>query len=419
MPAPEPADVVGRALDELVAGRPVVVVDDPDREDECDLVFAAAKATPELLAFIVRHSTGIVCAPMAETETQRLALPPMIAVNEDAKKTAWTVSVDARHGIGTGVSAADRAHTLRVLADPDTQPAALVRPGHVFPLAGRRGGVLARRGHTEAGVDLMRLAGLPQVAGIAELVNDDGTMMRAGQLPELVARHGLVQLTVSDIATYRRREERQVTRVSTTGLPTPHGLFTAHGYLDEATGRECVALVHGDLGAGTEVLVRVHSECLTGDAFGSARCDCGAQLDSSLAQIADAGSGVLVYVRGHEGRGIGLLSKLRAYELQDAGADTVQANLALGLPVDDRDYAAAVQVLKHLGVRSARLITNNPAKREALETYGVPVVARLSSMTQPTPANLGYLRTKRDLLGHDVPWVTDNAAFAPDAVQEA
>ncbi|MQA80811.1 MAG: bifunctional 3,4-dihydroxy-2-butanone-4-phosphate synthase/GTP cyclohydrolase II [Streptosporangiales bacterium] len=401
------SDTVEAAVAEIAAGRPVVVVDDPGRENECDLVFAAAHATPELLAFTVRYSSGMVCAPMAPAEVDRLALPPMAAVNEDPKGTAYTVSVDARDGGSTGISAADRARTLRVLADPASLPSSVTRPGHVFPLRAVPGGVLARAGHTEAGVELARLAGLPPVAGIAELVADDGSMLRSGALPPFLREHGLVSLTVADLAAYLRRVERQVRRVSTSRMPTAHGLFTAHGYLDEPTGKECVALVHGDVGKGCDVLVRVHSECLTGDAFGSARCDCGEQLDAAMARICRAGRGVVVYLRGHEGRGIGLLNKLRAYELQDTGADTVEANLALGLPVDDRDFAPAAQVLADLGVRSVRLLTNNPAKERALTELGVRVVARVPSATVPTTDNLGYLMAKRDLLGHDVPWLAD------------
>lgn len=402
------SDTVEAAVAEIAAGRPVVVVDDPARENECDLVFAAVHATPELLGFTVRYSSGIVCAAMAPTEVDRLALPPMTAVNEDPKGTAYTVSVDARDGGTTGISAEDRARTLRVLADPESGPASVTRPGHVFPLRAEPGGVLARQGHTEAGVELARLAGLPPVAGIAELVADDGSMLRSGVLPPFLREHGLVSITVAELAAYLRRVERQVRRVSTSRMPTAHGLFTAYGYLDEPTGNECVALVHGDVDKGCDVLVRVHSECLTGDAFGSARCDCGAQLDAAMARICRAGRGVVVYMLGHEGRGIGLLSKLRAYELQDAGADTVEANLALGLPIDDRDFAPAAQVLSDLGVRSVRLLTNNPAKERALTELGVRVVARVASATVPTADNLGYLMTKRDLLGHDVPWLADD-----------
>jgi 3,4-dihydroxy 2-butanone 4-phosphate synthase/GTP cyclohydrolase II len=398
---------VGAALDRLAAGRPVVVADDPDRENECDVVFAASLATPELLGFAVRYSSGIVCAPMPEEAADRLALPPMTAVSEDPKRTAFTVSVDARDGVTTGISAADRARTLRVLADENATASSLTRPGHVFPLRARSGGVLARRGHTEAGIDLLRLAGLPLVAGIAELVTDGGAMLRADGSAGFLRTHDLVGLSVRELVDYLRRHERQVRRMATTRLPTAYGTFTAYGYLDEPTGVECVLLVHGDIGSGEDVLVRVHSECLTGDALGSARCDCGAQLGAAMAKVVDAGRGVVAYVRGHEGRGIGLLSKLRAYELQDAGADTVEANVRLGLPVDSRDYAPAAQALQDVGVRSVRLITNNPAKEDALEQYGIAVRERVPSHTAPTPDNLQYLRVKRDRMGHDVPWLGD------------
>lgn len=410
-------DGVRRALRELAAGRPVVVVDDPERENECDLVFAGEAATPELLAFTVRHSSGLICAPLPPERAERLALPQMVPVNEDPKRTAFTVSVDAAAGVSTGISAADRATTIRALADPDATPATFTRPGHVFPLRANPGGVLARQGHTEAGVDLARMAGLEPAAAIAELVSDDGSMLRAADLPAFLHRHDLVAVTVADIATYRRRFERQVVRTATTRLPTRHGQFVAHGYYDGATGAECIALVHGTIGDGEDVLCRVHSECFTGEALGSARCDCGAQLEDALARIVAEGRGVLVYVRGHEGRGIGLMRKLEAYGLQDAGADTVDANVALGLAVDGRDYGGAAQVLADLGVGSVRLLTNNPAKARELAACGLTVRARVASVTSPTPENLGYLRAKRDRLGHDVSWLADlsepEGAIAP------
>lgn len=410
-------DAVRRALRDLAAGRPVVVVDDPERENECDLIFAAEKATPELVAFTVRHSSGLVCAPLLPDRVEQLALPQMVPVNEDPKRTAFTVSVDAAAGVSTGISAADRAETIRALAHPAAAPATFTRPGHVFPLRANPGGVLARRGHTEAGVDLTRMAGLEPVAGIAELVSADGSMLRAADLPPFMHRHDLTALTIADIVTYRRRFERQVVHTATTRLPTRHGQFVAYGYRDSATGAECIALVHGTIGDGADVLVRVHSECLTGEALGSARCDCGAQLDDAFARIVAEGRGVLVYVRGHEGRGIGLLPKLAAYGLQDAGADTVDANVALGLAVDGRDYDGAAQVLLDLGVASVRLITNNPEKARALAACGLSVCARVPSVTAPTPENLGYLRAKRDRLGHDVSWLADlsepEGAMAP------
>lgn len=409
-------DAVQRVLRDLAAGRPVVVVDDPQRENECDLIFAAEAATPELLAFTVQHTSGLICAPLPPDRVEQLALPQMVPVNEDPKRTAFTVSVDAATGVTTGISAADRATTIRALADPDATPATFTRPGHVFPLRANPGGVLTRRGHTEAGIDLARMAGLVPAAGIAELVNADGSMMRASDLPAFLHRHDLVAVTVADIVTYRRRFERQVVRTATTQLPTRHGAFVAHGYLDGATGAECIALVHGTIGEGEDVLCRVHSECLTGEALGSARCDCGAQLDDALHRIVAEGRGVLVYVRGHEGRGIGLLRKLEAYGLQDAGADTVDANVALGLAVDGRDYGGAAQVLADLGVTSVRLLTNNPAKERELAACGLAVVERVPSVTSPTPENLGYLRAKRDRLGHDVSWLTGPEAVAGNGI---
>ena len=404
-------DSVEFAIKEIAAGRPVVVVDDEDRENEGDIVFAASAATPEVMAFTVRYSSGVVCVPMTGDELDRLHLPPMTAVNEDRKGTAYAVSVDARDGVSTGISAADRARTVRLLATAGTGPGDLTRPGHVFPLRAKDGGVLERPGHTEAAVDLARLAGLPPAGGIAEVVNDDGTMAR---LPELVAfarRHGLAIISIEDLIAYRRRTERSVTRDSVTALPTVHGAFTALGYRSEPDGIEHIALVAGGLGAdgrlidGEDVLVRVHSECLTGDVFGSQRCDCGPQLNAALDRISAEGRGVLIYLRGHEGRGIGLLPKLRAYQLQEAGRDTVDANLDLGLPADARDYAAAARMLEDLGVRSLRLLTNNPEKHTALEGFGLSVSGRESVAVQAGEHNLRYLTTKRDRMGHELPWL--------------
>jgi 3,4-dihydroxy 2-butanone 4-phosphate synthase / GTP cyclohydrolase II len=411
VPVPAPAlDTIERGIAEIRAGRPVVVVDEADRENEGDLVLAASKATPERLAFMIRHTSGVVCVPMEGRELDRLKLPPMTYVNEDRRGTAYTVSVDARDGIATGISAADRARTVRVLVDSATEPYELTRPGHVFPLRAVEGGVLRRPGHTEAAVDLARLAGLTPAGVIAEIVNEDGSMAR---LPELVAfarAHGLALISIADLVAYRRRTERQVVRVVETRLPTVHGEFRAIGYRSSLDGVEHVALVRGDLGDGRDVLVRVHSECLTGDVFGSLRCDCGPQLDAALAAVAAEGRGVVLYVRGHEGRGIGLLHKLRAYQLQDLGSDTVDANLELGLPADARDYGTGAQVLADLGVRTMRLLTNNPAKRAGLEGYGLQVVGRVPLPVPPTPDNLHYLRTKRDRMGHELPHLDPVAA---------
>ena len=393
---------VNRALRELAAGRPVVVLDDDDRENEGDLVLPAVHATTEWTAFLVRHTSGVLCVPMEGEALDRLQLPPMTAVNEDRKGTAYTVSVDARLGITTGISAADRASTARLLADPATTARDLTRPGHMFPLRAAPGGVLRRPGHTEAAVDLMRLAGLPPVAVIAEVVSDDGSMLRRAGLTAFAREHGLALLQIADLVDYRRRTESMVERVAQTRLPTEHGTFVAVGYRDTVDDSEHLALLMGDIGDGREVLVRLHSECLTGDAFRSRRCDCGSQLDTALAAIGALGRGVVVYLQGHEGRGIGLLHKLRAYERQDLGSDTVDANLELGLPEDARDYRTGAQILRDLGVRSVRLLTNNPAKESALAPYGLQVSERVPIGSVVTGDNLAYLRTKRDRMGHDL-----------------
>jgi 3,4-dihydroxy 2-butanone 4-phosphate synthase/GTP cyclohydrolase II len=397
---------VDRAVADFAAGRPVVVVDDADRENEGDLVVAAELATAETIAFFVRWTSGVICVPLIGPDCERLALPPMHHPNQDRKQTAYTVSVDARDGVTTGISAAERAATIRLLADPEAKAEDLTRPGHVFPLRAKDGGVLRRPGHTEAGVDLARLAGLQPAAAIGEIVNDDGTMKRLPELTAFAAEHGLVLISIADLVAYRLRTERQVQRVAQARIPTGHGQFTAVGYASDLDDREHVALVAGELGDGEDVLVRVHSECLTGDVFGSRRCDCGPQLDASLAAVAAEGRGVVLYVRGHEGRGIGLLHKLQAYQLQDRGVDTVDANLALGLPADARDYGTGAQILVDLGIRSMRLLTNNPAKRAGLEGYGLTVLGRVSLPVLQTRDNTRYLVTKRDRMGHDLPGLT-------------
>ncbi|MER7890203.1 bifunctional 3,4-dihydroxy-2-butanone-4-phosphate synthase/GTP cyclohydrolase II [Micromonospora sp. NPDC094482] len=391
---------IEEALAEIAAGRPVVVVDDADRENEGDLIFAAELATPELLAFMVRYTSGYVCVPLTESEADRLDLPPMHHTNQDRRGTAYTVTVDAREGVSTGISAADRAHTIRLLADPTTGPTDLARPGHVVPLRAREGGVLRRAGHTEAAIDLTRLAGLQPAGVLCELVNDDGTMMRLPDLEKFSAEHSLTLVTIADLIAYRRRTEKQVEQVADARMPTEHGVFRALGYRSAHDPAEHVAMVFGDLGDGQDVLVRVHSECLTGDVFGSLRCDCGPQLDAALARVAREGRGVVLYMRGHEGRGIGLLHKLQAYQLQDRGRDTVDANLDLGLPADARDYGTGAQILYDLGVRSMRLLTNNPAKRAGLEGYGLTITGREGLPIRPHPENVRYLRTKRDRMGH-------------------
>jgi 3,4-dihydroxy 2-butanone 4-phosphate synthase/GTP cyclohydrolase II len=395
-------DSIERAVTEIAAGRPVVVVDDEDRENEGDLVLAAAKVTTASIGFMVRHTSGVVCVPMEGAELDRLKLPPMTAVNEDRKQTAYSVSVDARDGILTGISAADRARTIRVLVDSATEPFELTRPGHVFPLRAMPGGVLRRAGHTEAAVDLARLAGLTPAGVIAEIVNDDGSMARLPRLREFADANGLALISIADLIAFRRRNEMLVERVAETRLPTTHGEFQAVGYRSAIDGIEHVALVRGNLGDGRDVLVRVHSECLTGDVLGSLRCDCGPQLDAALRTVADLGRGVVLYMRGHEGRGIGLLHKLAAYQLQDSGRDTVDANLDLGLPADARDYGLGAQILRDLGVRSMLLLTNNPTKRAGLEGYGLEIVERVPLEVHPTPENLRYLTTKRDRMGHQL-----------------
>ncbi len=406
-------DPIERAVADVAAGRAVVVVDDADREDEGDLVFAASRATADLLAFTVRHTSGVVCVPMEGRMLDRLHIPLMTPHNRERMQTAYTVSVDARDGTSTGISAADRARTIQVLADPVTEPDEVVRPGHVFPLRYHPGGVLARRGHTEAAVDLARLAGLIPAGVIAELVDDDGSMLRGERLRCFADAHGLTVIRIADLVQHRRRHERLVEQVAVTRLPTGHGTFQAYAYRDRISGVEHLALATGDV-AGADVLVRVHSECLTGDALGSLRCDCGPQLQEALRVIRAAGRGVVVYLRGHEGRGIGLVPKLAAYELQDGGADTVDANIRLGLPVDARDFGTAAQVLRDLGVSSVRLLTNNPAKCGALRSYGLPVSERVGMPTYATPDNLRYLRTKRDRMGHDLPTL-DHPASNHDA----
>ena len=401
-------DDVDRAIKDIAEGRPVVVVDDADRENEGDIILAASLATPELLAFMIRYTSGVICVPLPGAELDRLHLPLMTSQNTEHMRTAFTLSVDAREGVSTGISAADRATTIARLVDPATTAQDLVRPGHVFPLRYAEGGVLRRPGHTEAAVDLARLAGLPPAGVLAEVVNDDGTMARLPELREFATAHDLALISIEQLVEYRRRTERQLTREAQTRLPNAFGLWQAYGYRHEIDGTEYVALVLGDVADGTDVLTRLHSECLTGDVFGSLRCDCGAQLEAAMAAIAAEGRGVVLYLRGHEGRGVGLLSKLRAYELQDAGADTVDANLELGLPADAREYSAGAQMLADLGVRSVRLLTNNPAKVSGLTGCGVDVTARVPLTTAVTPYNLRYLTTKRDKLGHQIQNLNDS-----------
>jgi 3,4-dihydroxy 2-butanone 4-phosphate synthase/GTP cyclohydrolase II len=398
-----PLDDITRAIKDIADGRAVIVVDDADRENEGDIVFAASKATPELLAFTIRYGRGLICVPMLGPDLDRLNVPQMTSQNTEHHGTAFTISVDARHDITTGISAADRARTIQLLASSTSSPDDLVRPGHVFPLRYAEGGVLRRRGHTEAAVDLARLAGLPPVGVVCEVIGDDGTMLRLPALRRFADEHGLALISIEQLIEHRRRTERLVTRIAQTVIPNAHGDWRAYGYRHDIDGTEHLALGYGDLSSddGEDVLTRVHSECLTGDVFGSQRCDCGEQLNAAMARIVERGRGVVIYLRGHEGRGIGLLSKLRAYELQDNGADTVDANLELGLPVDAREYSVAAQLLDDLGVRSVRLLTNNPAKVDALAAHGFGVT-RVPLPPLTTPHNLRYLATKRDRLGHQL-----------------
>jgi 3,4-dihydroxy 2-butanone 4-phosphate synthase/GTP cyclohydrolase II len=395
-------DTVPEAVAAIAAGQAVVVVDDADRENEGDLIFAASKATPELTGFMIRHTSGVVCVPLKARTLDRLGLPPMTAVNEDRKQTAYSVSVDARDGITTGISHEDRSHTIKVLADSATEPDDLTRPGHVFPLRAVKGGVLQRAGHTEAAVDLARLAGLSPAGAICELVNDDGSMMRAPACREFANEHGLLMISIADLISYVRRHESHIERAVETKMPTRFGDFSAVGYRSKIDGIEHLAIMAGDIGDGEDVLVRVHSECLTGDVMGSLRCDCGPQLQASLSAIAEEQRGVVLYLRGHEGRGIGLLQKLNAYQLQDHGRDTVDANLDLGLPADAREYGTGAQILADLGVKSLRLLTNNPAKRAGMEGYGLKILKRIPLVVGVTKENSSYLAAKRDRMGHDL-----------------
>ncbi|MER5258453.1 MULTISPECIES: bifunctional 3,4-dihydroxy-2-butanone-4-phosphate synthase/GTP cyclohydrolase II [unclassified Streptomyces] len=400
-------DPVEAAIRDIAAGRPVVVVDDEDRENEGDLVIAAEKATPEIIAFMMSECRGLICAPMEGDELDRLQLPQMVENNTESMRTAFTVSVDASgaHGVTTGISAADRATTLQMLAAGTFEPTDFVRPGHIFPLRAKSGGVLVRNGHTEAAVDLARLAGLRPAGAIVEIAGEDGTMLRLPELIPFARKHGLTIISIEDLIAYRSSSEPKVRREAEVRLPTAFGDFTAYGYRSTVDGVEHVALVHGEIAEGDDVLVRIHSECLTGDVFHSLRCDCGPQLEASMRRITDEGRGVVVYLRGHEGRGIGLLSKLRAYELQERGSDTLDANLELGLPADARDYGAGARILDDLGVRSVRLMTNNPDKTDAVIRHGLKVTGREPMAVQAGEHNLRYLRTKRDRMGHDLPWL--------------
>jgi 3,4-dihydroxy 2-butanone 4-phosphate synthase/GTP cyclohydrolase II len=388
------------AFEALRAGLPVLVLDDENRENEGDVILAAATLTTEWMAWTIRHTSGYICAPMPETLADRLGLPLMVADNRDPLRTAYTVTVDAAAGVTTGISAADRAHTIRLLAQEGSTASDLRRPGHVVPLRAKDGGVLVRGGHTEAAVDLCRLAGLAPVGAIGELVHDDGSMMRLPAVLELGTRYNLPVITIAGLIAWRQRHDR-VERLAETHLPTKHGVFRVVGYRDLLTGDDHLALISPRGLPGRAPLARLHSECLTGDVFGSQRCDCGPQLERSLERVGAEG-GVVVYLRGHEGRGVGLINKMQAYALQDNGFDTVDAQTELGLPIDAREYAAGAAILADLGVAAVRLLTNNPMKVNAMRDYGIEVAAVERLSVVPGAHNKAYLRTKRDRMGHDL-----------------
>ena len=412
---------IPEALDALRAGKPVIVADDENRENEGDIILSAELATPEWLAWTIRWSSGFLCAPMPAEWADRLDLPPMVAVNEDTRGTAYTVSVDAADKVSTGISATDRSHTLNVLADPTSTPASVIRPGHILPLRAVDGGVRERAGQTEAGVELMKLAGLQPVAAIGEVVAEDGSMMRLPGLIEMGEREGIPVITIEQLIAHLdgaspaaepvdRAPKRRVSLRAEAHVPTSHGTFRFLAYKDRVTGTDHLAVVSGDL-TESAPLVRVHSECLTGEAFGSEKCECGPQLDAALDRI-DKDGGVVVYMRGHEGRGIGLINKLRAYSLQERGLDTVDANLALGLPADARDYAAAAGILADLGVERVRLLTNNTDKVAQLRELGLDIVEQVPLVVGVGPNNHQYLETKRDRMGHIIGAAELEAALA-------
>jgi 3,4-dihydroxy 2-butanone 4-phosphate synthase/GTP cyclohydrolase II len=395
-----PFSTIENAIEAIARGEAVIVVDDANRENEGDLIIAAEKTTRETMAFMVRHTSGVICMPLEGRRLDELQLPMMVSENTTAYRTAFTVSVDAKWGTTTGISAADRATTVQALIDPASRPEDLARPGHIFPLRYRDGGVLKRAGHTEAAVDLARLAGLSPAGVLAEIVNDDGTMSRLPELERFAAEHGLELISIADLIRYRRHREKLVRRISEARIPTKYGEFTAYVFESLLDGTEHMAFVRGEVAGKQNVLVRVHSECLTGDVFGSIRCDCGLQLDLALEHVAMEDEGVIVYLRGHEGRGIGLGHKLRAYTLQDQGRDTVEANVELGFPIDSREYGIGSQILVDLGITTMRVMTNNPAKYGGLEGYGLEIVERVPLRSHPTDENIAYLRAKQEKMGH-------------------
>jgi len=395
---------IPEAVDEIRAGRMVLVVDDADRENEGDFIMAAESCTPEAVNFMVTHGRGIVCLPVAGWRLDELQIPQMVT-SGSGDDTAFSVSIDYAPAISTGTSAHDRAATAKAIADPEATPQDFFKPGHVFPLRAKDGGVLRRAGHTEAAVDLAHLAGMFPAGVICEVMNPDGTMARLPELVRVALDHDLKLISIADLIEYRRAREQLVTRVADAAIPTAYGQFRSFAYESVVDGRTHIALVLGEIGDGEKVLTRVHSECLTGDVFGSLRCDCGTQLQAAMAMIGEEGRGVVLYVRGHEGRAIGIVHKLRAYELQDRGRDTVEANLELGFRADQRDYGIGAQILSDLGIKTMRLLTNNPDKRAGLEGYGLAIEERIPLQTVPTPQNIEYLRVKREKMGHllDVP----------------
>jgi 3,4-dihydroxy 2-butanone 4-phosphate synthase/GTP cyclohydrolase II len=395
-----PFDTIEEAIEDIRAGKIIIVVDDEDRENEGDFLMAAERVTPEAINFMAKNGRGLICMPCDAQRLDELNIHPMVSNNTSTHETAFTVSIGAKGKITTGISAYDRAVTIQTVIDPNTRPEDISRPGHVFPLRAQDGGVLKRAGHTEAAVDLARLAGFFPAGVICEIMNEDGTMARVPQLAEIKKVFGLKLVTIEDLIRYRNRNETLVRRVAEVRLPTAYGEFRGIGYESVVDGRSHLALVKGDVEGKEDVLVRVHSECLTGDVFSSLRCDCGLQLRLALQMIEEEGEGVLLYMIGHEGRGIGLSHKLQAYMLQEEGRDTVEANIELGFPPDARDYGIGAQILSDLGLTTMRLLTNNPAKRVGLEGYGLKVVERIPLMIEPCEDNLAYLKAKRDKLNH-------------------